>query len=121
MYKITKNERLIMQVVTTGQFRQNFSEYVDIAKFKEPITITQHGKPTVMVLSYEDGIDFLEKKRIQQEFEAELETEREMFEVAAEALRHYQETGLHTTHEEMKEWARKLITNPNEPIPKCHK
>ena len=51
-----------MQVVTTGQFRQNFSEYVDIAKFKEPITITQHGKPTVMVLSYEDGIDFLEKK-----------------------------------------------------------
>ncbi len=106
-----------MQTVTTGQFRQNFSEYVDIAKFKEPITITQHGKPTVMVLSYEEGMDFLEKKRIQKEMEAE----REMLELATEAIKHYEETGLHTTHEEMKEWAKKLVTNPNEPMPKCHK
>ncbi len=106
-----------MQIVTTGQFRQNFSEYVDIAKFKEPITITQYGKPTVMVLSYEDGIDFLEKKRLQKELEAE----REMFELAAEAIKHYEDTGLHTTHEEMKEWVKKLATNPNEPMPKCHK
>lgn len=106
-----------MQTVTTGQFRQNFSEYVDIAKFKEPITITQHGKPTVMVLSYEEGMDFLEKKRIQKEMEAE----REMLELATEAIKHYEETGLHTTHEEMKEWARKLANNPNEPMPKCHK
>ena len=106
-----------MQTVTTGQFRQNFSEYVDIAKFREPIAITQHGKPTVMVLSYEEGIDFLEKKRIQKEMEAE----REMFKLAAEAIKHYEETGLHTTHEEMKEWAKKLVTNPNEPMPKCHK
>lgn len=51
----------------------------------------------------------------------QLEAEREMFELAAEAIKHYEETGLHTTHEEMKEWVKKLATNPNEPMPKCHK
>ncbi len=28
----------------------------------------------------------------------QLEAEREMFELAAEAIKHYEETGLHTTH-----------------------
>ena len=107
----------IMLKVSTGEFRQKLTEYVDTAKFKEPIVITQHGKPNVILLNYEEGIEFLEKKQK----EEELATERQFYEEAVQALRHYHETGLHTTHEEMKEWARKLITNPTEPMPKCHK
>lgn len=52
------------------------------------------------------------------------EDEREMVELAIKALRHYQETGLHTTHEEMKEWVESFkTTTPNnrKPMPKCHK
>ncbi len=52
------------------------------------------------------------------------ESEREMFELASKALQHYKETGLHTTHEEMKEWVESFkTTTPDnrKPMPKPHK
>ncbi len=40
---------------------------------------------------------------------------------AAAALRHYRETGLHTTQDEMDEWIDSLGTKKPRRPPKCHK
>ena len=105
-----------MMQVSTGEFRQNLNEYVDIAQFKEPVTIMQHGKPTVMVMSYEDGLAYLSNKHEQLANE-----ERQFYAEAAQALRDFQQTGLHTTMAEMREWANRLRNNNREPVPVCHK
>ena len=40
---------------------------------------------------------------------------------AIRSYENFQATGLHTTQAEMREWAKSLKTNPNAPIPLCHK
>ena len=39
---------------------------------------------------------------------------------ALESLRHYRETGLHLTADEVFEWLEKCETDPETPIPECH-
>jgi predicted transcriptional regulator len=45
----------------------------------------------------------------------------EFYEDGRKSLEHYKATGLHTTHEEMMEWANSLGTTNELPLPKCHK
>ena len=40
---------------------------------------------------------------------------------AVRAYENMRTTGLHTTQAEMREWAKSLKTNPNAPLPLCHK
>ena len=55
--------------------------------------------------------EFIEREQAQTDF----------YETAKAAGEHYRKTGLHTTHEEMKAWA-KSLGNANElTAPTCHK
>ena len=52
----------------------------------------------------------------------ESETKRlEFYEEALQASKHYAETGLHTTHEEMTAWIESLGTDNELTPPVCHK
>lgn len=41
-------------------------------------------------------------------------------EIAKESRKHYQETGLHITHEEFSAWVQAIQKNPKTPMPACH-
>ena len=45
-----------MQVVTSKKVQSNFGEVADIAKFGTPVTITQYGRPTLMLMRFQDGV-----------------------------------------------------------------
>ena len=47
-------------------------------------------------------------------------TDEEFDAKAREGLRHYRETGLHLTHEEVKEWMRQRASGNRVPMPKLH-
>ena len=48
---------MTMQVVTSQYIQTKFGEVAEMAKFREPITITQYGRPTLMLLSYDEGME----------------------------------------------------------------
>jgi prevent-host-death family protein len=48
-----------MQTVTSGAVQTRFGAVVDIAKSGSPVTITQYGRPTLMLFSYKDGEELL--------------------------------------------------------------
>lgn len=50
---------LIMQVLTSAKVQANFGQTLDIAKAGEPITITQYGRPAVMLFSYKEGAELI--------------------------------------------------------------
>jgi predicted transcriptional regulator len=62
---------------------------------------------------------FIMKEAVQKYLEEE-EAEQRFIEAAKESRRHYQETGLHVTHEEFSSWVDQLQTNPKATPPVCH-
>ena len=46
-----------MQTVTSGKVQASFGEIADIAKSGEVVTITQYGRPTLLLMRYQDGIE----------------------------------------------------------------
>ena len=48
-----------MQILTSAKVQANFGQAIDLAKSGEPVTITQYGRPTAMLLSYKDGEELL--------------------------------------------------------------
>ena len=48
-----------MQTVTSGKVQASFGEVADIAKGGEPVTITQYGRPTLLIMRYQDGMEAL--------------------------------------------------------------
>lgn len=46
-----------MQVVTSQYIQTKFGRVAEMAKYREPITITQYGRPTLMLMSYDDGME----------------------------------------------------------------
>ncbi len=50
------------------------------------------------------------------EFLDEMEWRRDFLEEAEASWRHYKETGLHVTQEELEKW----VENPSGEFPKCH-
>lgn len=63
---------------------------------------------------------FLMKEAIQRYIEDE-EAEQAAIEAAAASLAHYQKTGLHTTLDEVKDWAKAVRKDRNAKMPACHK
>ena len=44
-----------MQTLTSAKVQANFGAAADIAKSGEVVTITQYGRPALMLFSYKDG------------------------------------------------------------------
>lgn len=62
---------------------------------------------------------YLMKEAIQTYLEKE-EVEQRFIATAQASLKHYQETGLHITLEELSAWAKEIKKAPNTPMPLCH-
>ena len=63
---------------------------------------------------------YIMREAIQKYLEAE-ESEQRFIAVAENSLAEYKLNGLHISLEELSEWATKLKTNPDEPMPVCHR
>lgn len=48
-----------MQIVTSKQIQAQFSEFAEQVKDKAPIAISQSGKPTMILMRYDEGIEAL--------------------------------------------------------------
>ena len=62
---------------------------------------------------------FIMKQAVRKYLQEE-EAEQRFILAAKESRRHYQETGLHVTHEEFSSWVDQLQTNPKATPPVCH-
>ncbi|MDO9011090.1 MAG: ribbon-helix-helix protein, CopG family [Gallionella sp.] len=63
---------------------------------------------------------YLMREAIQKYLEAE-ESEQRFITAAETSLKEYKLNGLHITLEEFSAWATKLKTNPDAPMPICHR
>ena len=50
---------MTMLTVTSQRLQTKFGEISDIVKSREPVVITQYGRPTMLLVSYDDGIEAL--------------------------------------------------------------
>jgi antitoxin (DNA-binding transcriptional repressor) of toxin-antitoxin stability system len=48
-----------MQTMTFGKVQTSFGEVADVVKGGEPVTITQYGRPTMLLVRYKDGIEMM--------------------------------------------------------------
>lgn len=48
-----------MQTLTSAKVQANFGAAADMAKSGEVVTITQYGRPALMLLSYKDGEELM--------------------------------------------------------------
>lgn len=53
-----------MQTVTSGAVQTRFGAVVDIAKGGSPVTITQYGRPTLMLFSFKEGEELLRMRAV---------------------------------------------------------
>ena len=58
---LNKIASLNMQTVTSKKIQSNFREVAEIAKSGEPVTITQYGRPTLLLMRYQDGVSVLQE------------------------------------------------------------
>ena len=71
-----------MQTVTSGAVQARFGAIMDIAKGGSPVTITQYGRPALMLFSYKEGEELL---RLRQAAEQEKWNQERMRHVSPEA------------------------------------
>lgn len=55
-----------MLTVTSQHLQAQFGEICNVIKSHEPVIVTQSGKPTMMILSYDEGIEALRQYRAKQ-------------------------------------------------------
>ena len=53
-----------MKTIASSDVQSRFSEVLDLAK-RDPVTVTQHGQPVVVMMRYEDGVETLRLKAAQ--------------------------------------------------------
>lgn len=46
-----------MHIVSSQKVQAKFGEIADIVKRREPVVITQYGRPTMMLVAYDDGME----------------------------------------------------------------
>lgn len=66
-----------MKTMTSGEVQTRFGTVADLVKSGEQITITQHGRPTLMMFSYQDGtaaLEFLAQQRLARVFDKRAQT-----------------------------------------------
>jgi len=50
---------MTVQTVTSGKVQTHWAEVADIAKSGDPVTITQYGRSTLVLMRYQDAIEAL--------------------------------------------------------------
>jgi antitoxin (DNA-binding transcriptional repressor) of toxin-antitoxin stability system len=58
---------MFMQTVTSGTVQTRFGAVVDIAKSGSPVTITQYGRPTLMLFAFKEGEELLRMRAVAQQ------------------------------------------------------
>ena len=53
-----------MQTLTSARVQANFGMAADIAKSGESVTITQYGRPSLMLFSYKEGEELLRLRSV---------------------------------------------------------
>lgn len=53
-----------MQTLTSARVQANFGIAADIAKSGESVTITQYGRPSLMLFSYKEGEELLRLRSV---------------------------------------------------------
>ncbi|SJM92875.1 conserved hypothetical protein [Crenothrix polyspora] len=66
------------------------------------------------------SVHFLMCQAVREYIERE-QAHKHFFEEGRKAIEHYNQTGLHVTHDEIKSWAESLGTPKELPHPVCHK
>ncbi|HJF75048.1 MAG TPA: type II toxin-antitoxin system Phd/YefM family antitoxin [Gallibacterium anatis] len=59
-------QNTLPNMVSSKQFQAHFGEFFDLAQTKTPVAITRYGRPTVLIMNYNEGIEayqLLAKKR----------------------------------------------------------
>lgn len=56
-----------IQTVTSGAVQTRFGAVMDIAKSGTPVTITQYGRPTLMLFSFAEGEALLRLRQVAQQ------------------------------------------------------
>lgn len=101
-----------MRTFTASDAKNNFGVFTDTA-LVEPVGITRRGRVVLEIMTPQA------KEAMIQERIKEL-VWGQFLQDAVEADKHYQETGLHTTFDEMEAWANSLGTSNPLQKPKCH-
>jgi predicted transcriptional regulator len=92
--------------------RKNAITSVKLGSRKQVLSeLAKHQKRSVHSLMIEAVDMYIEQKQARIAFEQE----------AICSYEHYKATGLHTTLEEMQQWAKSLNTPNPQPLPQCHK
>lgn len=102
-----------MKTFTASEAKQNFGALSDTA-LTEPISITRHGRVILEVMTPQ-----AKEAMIQERIKAIVW--EQFVQDAVSAHQEYEATGLHTTQEDMKNWAERLKNDPLTPMPVCHK
>jgi antitoxin (DNA-binding transcriptional repressor) of toxin-antitoxin stability system len=50
---------MTMQTISSGKVQASFGEVADVAKGGAPVTITQYGRPTMLLVQYLDGVEMM--------------------------------------------------------------
>lgn len=98
---------------TTTEAKQNFDRLTGIA-LTQPVSITQQGRVILEVMTPQEKEKMIQERVKQLMF-------AQFVDDAIEAHEHFQTTGLHTTHEEMRAWVNSLSAHAENRPPVCHK
>ena len=104
---------MTMKTFTASDAKNNFGIFTDSAMI-EPVGITRRGRVVLEIMT-PTAREAMIQERIRSLVFGQFVQD------AVEANQHYQATGLHTTQEEMRAWAKSLKTNPSAQAPICHK
>lgn len=100
---------------TTVQKKTNLSVKVDVGVKSELQRMAKARDRSVHYIMLQALDEYIAKEK------AEEEAKQAFYQRGVDGLKHYDETGLHVTHEEVTDWLQSLKTDTPKPIPQCHK
>jgi predicted transcriptional regulator len=96
------------------------SQKLPLANLSIKLDASDRDRLKAIAIAKNRTTHFLMKEAIQQYLAAE-EAEQRSIDAAEQSLQHYKQTGLHTTLDEMKAWAKAVKLNRGTAMPACHK
>lgn len=99
---------------TTVQKKTNLSVKVDVGVKSELQRMAKARDRSVHYIMLQALDEYIAKEK------AEEEAKQAFYQRAEESYLHMRETGLHVTHEEVKDWLESLKTDNSKPLPQCH-
>jgi predicted transcriptional regulator len=90
-----------------------------LANLSIKIDATDRDRLKSIAIAKNRTTHYLMKEAIQKYIAAE-EAEQRAIDAAIRSMEHFKKTGLHTTLDEMKAWAKAIKLDRNTPMPSCH-